>query len=77
MMKRERRQSPIVSLSLEVADPYQLQLDLRMPWNGYDPRTLTKGARAFRLTPEGTPRPDPGTSMPDQLTLFLKGSPYG
>ena len=47
----------------KVLNPCQLQLDLRMPWNGVDPRYLTRAAKAFRLAPEGTSWPDRGRAQ--------------
>ena len=54
----------------------QLELRLRMPWNGYDPRSLTKGSRVISFRCEGAPRPDPAICMSAQRDLFLKGNPY-
>jgi len=36
----------------------QLRLDLRMPWDGRNPRDLTYAGLKFRLAPEGTSWPD-------------------
>ena len=48
----------------------QLQLDLRMPWNGYDPRSLTRAAERFSLASEGTGRVNRDESQGVQLELF-------
>ncbi len=55
----------------------QLLLELGMPWDGVDPRYLTKAFERFRLIPEGTPRPDLDAISPEQLELFPQESPYG
>ncbi len=56
----------------------QLQLDLRMPWNGYDPRTLTRVALEFTFR-AGTGRVNRDESGDGsvQLELFPKGTHYG
>ena len=56
----------------------QLNLMLKIPWDGYTARSLTKAAIAFSLASEGTGRsiqPPKGDSR--QIELFLKGTPYG
>lgn len=53
-----------------VHDPCQLELRLRMPWNGYDPRGLTRGSRVISFVRKGMTRPDLGTNAAIQLELF-------
>jgi len=55
----------------------QLRLELRMPWNGQNPRALTRGAKRFSLLRMGTPRPDRGCALAVQLELFPEGTSYG
>ena len=58
----------------------QLELKLGMPWDGRDPRYLTRAFQRFSLSSEGT-----GRSMEDldrlalvaQLELFPEGTSYG
>ena len=59
----------------------QLQLELgdarvAVPWDGTSPRALTRCAKLFSLKapPARVLRAD---ADPAQLTLFLKGNPYG
>jgi len=61
-----------VDLSMEA----QLSLELRMPWDGYSPRGLTKGANVFRLPPRGREPVDPECSNVDQLELFPEGTSF-
>ena len=61
-----------------VGDQLELVLDdarLRIPWGGRSPRSLTKCGKLFILgeLPTGGLIRDAGS----QLTLFLKGTPYG
>ena len=55
----------------------QLQLCLRMPWDGYDPRSLTRVALALSLASEGTGRSKPECAHVDQMELFPEEKPYG
>ncbi len=55
----------------------QLVLRLRMPWDGHDPRTLTKGSRIFSLASEGTGRVNRDEILGVQLELFPEGTHYG
>ena len=57
----------------------QLQLDLRMPWDGYSPRSLTRIAMNFTFR-AGTGRVNRESfETPDvlQLELFPEGTHYG
>ncbi len=55
----------------------QLSLDLRMPWGGYDPRSLTKGANLLTFR-AGTGRSNPKPILQVvQLELFPEGTHYG
>jgi len=53
----------------------QLQLDLRMPFNGYNPRSLTRGSRVVSLPASGTGRVHPDADEGAQLTLFPEEKP--
>ena len=58
----------------------QLELDLRMPWNGVSPRYLTSCFAAFSLSSEGTGRSNlrPLEAIDvDQIELFPEGTSYG
>ena len=55
----------------------QLELDLGMPWNGYDPRSLTRVGLKFSLASEGTGRSIQLTSHVDQLQLFPEEKSFG
>ena len=55
----------------------QLLLELRMPWNGYDPRSLTDAFQRFSLIREGTGRVNLEPILATQLELFPEGTPYG
>jgi len=58
----------------------QLELKLRMPWNGYDPRSLTRGHVRCSFSSEGTGRSirEPILSpYVVQLELFPEGTSYG
>ena len=58
----------------------QLLLKLGMPWNGQDPRYLTRAYRRFSLSSEGTGRSSQDliqTLHVDQIELFPKGTSYG
>ena len=57
----------------------QLQFSLRlgMPWDGYDPRSLTRGFEAISFIREGTGRLIQEPIRTDQLELFPEGTPYG
>ena len=46
------------------------------PWDGQDPRDLTKGADFLRLAPRGAPD-DFVLEDAEQLELFPEGTPYG
>ena len=54
----------------------QLSLRLRMPWDGYDPRALTRGSKVISFVRKGTGRTvlEPITA---QLELFPEGTSYG
>ena len=58
----------------------QLELRLGMPWNGYDPRSLTRGFALRTLVSEGTGRlirePICARNV-DQIDMFLEGTPHG
>jgi len=54
----------------------QLQLDLRMPWNGVSPRYLTKAPRKLKLANEGTGRLIRDVPVV-QLELFPEGTSFG
>ncbi len=62
---------------IHTLDGDQYLLNLRMPWNGYDPRSLTRGSRIFSLASEGTGRVNMDESEGAQLELFPEGIPYG
>ena len=51
----------------------QLQLDLRMPWDGHSPRFLTKGATIVSVTASGASRVE-RYEFVEQLRLLLKGA---
>ena len=55
----------------------QLELDLRMPWNGVSPRCLTRGSKVFSFLRKGMTRPNPEPIVAVQLELFPEGTPYG
>ena len=58
----------------------QLILLLRMPWDGRDPRSLTRAAVKFSLASEGTGRSNLEPIRPlhvDQIEMFPEGTPYG
>ena len=48
----------------------QLSLDLRMPWNGYSPRGLTRGGLLVRFEPEGTSWPVQVTVVPQETRVL-------
>jgi len=48
---------------------------LNIPWGGRSPRSLTKCGKLFILAE--SPTGGPIQVDPRQLTLFLKGNPYG
>ena len=50
----------------------QLSLDLRMPWEGRDPRVLTRGHLIFSFPRKGLPRPMEYPNRAEQLELFPK-----
>ena len=57
----------------------QLSLDLGMAWNGYSPRSLTRGAISFTFQ-AGTGRLNlelPQPILAVQLELFPEGTYYG
>jgi len=47
-----------------------------MPWDGYDPRSLTKAAIEFSVTASGTRRVE-SYELVEQLELFPEGTSYG
>ena len=55
----------------------QLELALRMPWDGFDPRSLTRGFRSSSFIRKGTGRPNLRASSAVQLELFPEGTSYG
>ena len=55
----------------------QLELDLRMPWDGFDPRALTKGSIMFSFLRKGMTRPDLEANEAVELELFPEGTHYG
>ena len=55
----------------------QLKLELGMPWDGKDPRYLTKAYERFKLARIGTGRPNPVRIHAVQLELFPEGTHYG
>jgi len=60
-------------------DGEQLELKLGMPWDGYDPRSLTK-VRISLASAQGTGRSIQQTDRPAlvvQLELFPEESSYG
>ena len=48
-----------------------------MPWDGFDPRSLTKVALALSLASEGTGRVNLDAPLVAQLELFPEEKPYG
>jgi len=48
-----------------------------MPWDGYSPRSLTKGANILSFPRKGMTRPDRGAIDGRQLELFPEGTHYG
>ena len=57
----------------------QLLLRLRMPWDGYSPRVLTKSSNLFTFqagTGRSNPEPIRATDVV-QLELFPEGTSYG
>ena len=54
----------------------QLSLPLRMPWNGWSPRYLTRGHLLRTLANEGASRSIQDEHV-EQLELFPKGTSYG
>ena len=58
----------------------QLLLELGMPWDGQDPRYLTRAFTQFSLSSEGTGRLNLRPIRPVvavQLELFPEGTSYG
>ena len=57
----------------------QLQLDLGMPWNGYDPRSLTRIVQnlTFRAGTGRVNLEPIGAMEGVQLELFPEGTHYG
>ena len=55
----------------------QLKLQLGMPWDGVDPRYLTRAYSRFSLSSEGTGRLNPEPISAEQLELFPEGTHYG
>ena len=58
----------------------QLKFQLGLPWDGVDPRYLTKGFARRSFVREGTGRlilEAIGAMDPIQLELFPEGTPYG
>ena len=58
----------------------QLLLQLGMPWDGRDPRYLTRAFSRFSLASEGTGRSNPESFEAkdvDQFELFPEGTSYG
>ena len=55
----------------------QLELRLRMPWNGYDPRALTRARKFFSFVRKGTGRLNLERIQAVQLELFPEGTHYG
>ena len=58
----------------------QLKLELRMPWDGHDPRSLTRAALARSLASEGTGRSDRQTFETlhvGQMEFFPEEKSYG
>ena len=55
----------------------QLSLKLRMPWDGYSPRGLTKAFGRFSFIRKGMGRPNPKPIVAVQLELFPEGTSYG
>jgi len=59
------------------------QLELRFkgwPWEGQNPRALTRAGKRFSFIRKGTGRSNPGTTrVPEvvQLELFPEGTSYG
>jgi len=58
-------------------DGDQLKFEFKgWPWDGQNPRDLTKAADFFRLPPRGAPA-EPMNAVAVQLELFPEGTPYG
>ena len=55
----------------------QLMLELGMPWDGRDPRYLTKAFGRFSFVRSGTGRANPDAISGEQLELFPEGTSYG
>ncbi len=56
----------------------QLQLRLRMPWDGYSPRALTKSANIFTFQAGmGRVNREIISNDEEQLELFPEGTHYG
>jgi len=69
------RDSPVLRAIL-VVTAEQLKLSLGMPWDGVDPRYLTRGHEFVSFTSEGTGRPNL-EARAVQLELFPEGTHYG
>ena len=58
------------------SEQLELELDdvrVRIPWDGVSPRMLTKCGKLFSL--KAAPARGSIGNAPDQLTMFLKGTP--
>ena len=55
----------------------QLELRLRMPWDGYTPRSLTRVAKNFSFVRKGTGRVNLDAPQVVQLELFPEGTSFG
>ena len=54
------------------------QLELRFkawPWDGQNPRDLTRGANLIKFAPRGAPA-EPRNEVAEQIEMFLEGTPY-
>ncbi len=58
--------------------PVQRELDLRLPWNGQTPRSLTRAVKLFSFQPgQGPADPESGSFLDrSQIDLFQRNS-YG